>query len=104
MYLLKLLFITTLSFCLCACFHPDIDQGNNYTLEDIQSLKIGMQKNDVIELLGNPVFTSPFDSNELIYIYYNYPNRGKTTKHHVSLVFKKDILVAIHDESTQAKN
>ena len=103
-YLPTLLFIITLSFCLTACYHPDIDQGNNYTPEAIRSLKIGMHKSDVFELLGSPVLTSPFDPDELTYVYYNYPNHGKTTKRHVNLIFKKDVLVAIHDEATPVKN
>jgi outer membrane protein assembly factor BamE (lipoprotein component of BamABCDE complex) len=94
-------FIITLS--LTACYHPDIDQGNHYAPEMVKSLKIGMQKVAVIELLGNPILNSPFDSNELIYVYYNYPNKGKTTLRHLTLTFKNNILVAIQDEPTQAK-
>jgi outer membrane protein assembly factor BamE len=104
MLALKTFFLVIiLSLSLTACYHPDIDQGNNYTPEMVKSLKLGMQKVAVIELLGNPVLSSPFDSNTLLYLHYDYPNKGKTTQRHLILTFKNNILVAIQDEPIQAQ-
>ena len=98
-YLLHFIFVLILVTSLSACYHPDINQGNNYKPELIQSLKPGMQKQAVIDLLGDPVLKSPFDSNTLIYVYYNYPNSGPTTKRHVTLQFKDDVLMNIQDNA-----
>jgi outer membrane protein assembly factor BamE len=98
----QFLFITGLSLSLTACFHPDIHQGNEYDTAMSSQLKIGMSKDKVMEIMGDPVMTEPFTENEMTYVDYFYPNRGKTTKKNIVLRFKNNKLVDIKEAPAAA--
>lgn len=92
---ITVLCISLLTLGLCACYHPDIDQGNDYSSASAQKLKLGMDKTTVIQLMGQPLLNNPFSKDQLTYVYYRYPNRGKTVHRHLTLSFKDNHLSAI---------
>jgi outer membrane protein assembly factor BamE len=79
-----------MSFGLTGCIHPfvpNIQQGNVLTSEVIGQLKVGMSKDEVRELLGDPVLTNIFDRRCFVYAYTNQINGGKINSEHVTVCF-----------------
>ncbi len=91
---------------LTACPFPpriyriDVRQGNFITPEMLNSLKIGMSKEKVQEILGTPALTRFFEQERWDYYYYLKPGNGtKPIEKHVSLFFKGDKLVRIVNDN-----
>ena len=78
-------------------YTPDIQQGNLITQEMVDQLKTGMTRRQVQFILGTPLITDPFHQNRWDY-YYSY-KRGKKyrAKRTLSLFFKDDELVEVHE-------
>ncbi len=58
----------------CSYFQPykaPLTQGNVMTKEAVSSLQIGLDKNQVRELLGPPLGKDPFNPNNWEYIFYS---------------------------------
>lgn len=73
---------------------PDIQQGNVIAQTQVNKLKKGMSKQQVIAILGAPLVKPAFITNQLSYIYTNKVNRGKYTQKRLILQFKHDKLVS----------
>ncbi|MSP53058.1 MAG: outer membrane protein assembly factor BamE [Gammaproteobacteria bacterium] len=73
---------------------PNIQQGNIITQAEVDQLKPGMSKTQVIEVLGSPVVQNGFNDNELAYIETDQINGGKITQKRLILNFKQDKLVS----------
>jgi outer membrane protein assembly factor BamE len=93
--LVRLLVIAGCIVSLTACIswvpyrRPDIQQGNIITQAEVNQLKLGMTKTQVIGVLGTPVVQNGFVDNELVYMYTNQINGGKITKTRLILNFKQ---------------
>lgn len=75
----------------------DIQQGNLITQEMVDQLKTGMTRRQVQFILGTPLITDPFHQNRWDY-YYSYKRGNKyRAKRTLSLFFKDDQLVEIHE-------
>ena len=98
--LVRLLIVATCIVSLTACIswipyrRPDIQQGNILTQAEVNQLKLGMTKTQVIEVLGAPVVQNGFVDNELVYMYTNQINGGKITKTRLILNFKQGKLAS----------
>jgi outer membrane protein assembly factor BamE len=68
-------------------YHPPIQQGNILTDDAIKKVKIGMTKDQVSNILGDPVLINPFDNNTWIYIYSLRPSHGVGQKKQVVINF-----------------
>ena len=104
MYFIKLILLGffTLGF-LTACYHPDIQQGNVWDQKTEQQLKSGMSKQQVKTILGDSILTDPFDNNQLIYVYTNYPTKGDYSERKLILTFKNDKLIHIDQSTANSK-
>lgn len=96
----KLLLILTLSTFLGGCgflhpYRPDIQQGNIVNPQKMSQLRVGMLREQVITLLGDPVLTNTFDNDQLLYVYNFIPNRGQPINKRLILTFKQDQLTRI---------
>lgn len=91
----KFLVVLLFTLSLTACYRPDIQQGNDYPLSNVQKLKIGMDKKATLELMGQPLLSNIFTKDYLTYVYYHYPTRGKITRRHITLYFKDNKLMNI---------
>jgi outer membrane protein assembly factor BamE len=73
--------ITVIAALLCltgACVYElDVQQGNKLEPQDIESVKVGMTRNQVRYLLGTPVVNDLFRDDRWDYIYYHKPSRSK---------------------------
>jgi outer membrane protein assembly factor BamE len=86
----KIIMLFVISLSLIGCIHPyvpNIQQGNVLTPEVIGQLKVGMSKEEVRELLGDPVLTNIFDRRCFVYAYTNQINGGKISGEHVTVCF-----------------
>ena len=79
----------------CSAYRIDIRQGNTLEPEVVDSLRVGMTKQQVTFLLGTPLVQDPFHPNRWDYAYTFKPGRGKMTRQHLTLFFEGEELVKI---------
>jgi len=79
----------------CSFYKIDIRQGNTLDHEIIESLRVGMSKQQVVFLMGTPLVQDPFHTNRWDYVYTFQPGGGKMTSQHVCLYFEGDRLTKI---------
>ncbi len=91
---LSVLFVVSLALGGCGIIYkPDIQQGNLLEKSEVQQLRPGMSKTQVIALLGTPSVTSPLDANRWDYV-STYQHRGGEIVHHLmTVIFKDGVLV-----------
>lgn len=68
---LTLFCIATIQLTGCAnwIFRIDVPQGNFVDQDDVEKLRIGMSKEQVLFVLGKPVVKDSFDKDVFYYIY-----------------------------------
>ena len=104
------LIVAILSILLCACsselseestgfftrlFNPDtyrlyrieITQGNILEQSKVAQIKTGMNKNQVIYLLGEPVLPTVFHDDRWDYVYYNNASNEEIELYRLTLFF-----------------
>lgn len=98
----KLLIYIGISFILsstgCAVHRPDVQQGNIIEKRELDKLKAGMSRKQVIFLLGNPMLRDTFHKDRWDYVYTL--KSGETDafqQHSMTLYFKKDKLSKIEN-------
>lgn len=79
---MKKQFTNFLAACLLmlstACvYEVDVQQGNKLEPQDIESVQVGMTRNQVRFLLGTPVVSDVFRSDRWDYVYYFRAGRSK---------------------------
>lgn len=93
--LIRTLACAALAAAVAGCgiaYRPDIQQGNLLKKENVEQLKPGMTKRQVIALLGTPSVASPFDHDRWDYV-STFAKRGrKPTPHTFTLYFSNDVL------------
>ena len=89
------LFGLTLGMQSCSYYKVDIRQGNTLDQETVDSLRVGMTKQQVIFLMGTPLLQDPFHANRWNYVYTFQPGGGEMTSQHVWLQFEGDQLTKI---------
>jgi outer membrane protein assembly factor BamE len=58
----------------------DINQGNYLSQDVVDKLKVGMTEQQVRQLLGTPLITSPFRAGRWDYV-YEFSRQGKVVEH-----------------------
>ena len=104
------LIIAILSLSLCSCgselgeestgflarlFNPDtyrlyridITQGNILEPSKVAQIKAGMNKNQVVYLLGDPVLPTVFHDDRWDYVYYDNPSNEEIELYRLTLFF-----------------
>ncbi len=77
-------------------YRTDVHQGNLVTQEMIDQLKIGMARQQVLFLMGEPLVESQFHRNRWDYTYYLNPRYGDIQMRRVTLYFDdQDVLTKI---------
>ena len=101
----KLIFIlslvTSLIITLPACepHRIDVQQGNKIKPETLEKLKVGMNRKQVLFVLGTPLLKDPFHQDRWDYIYYLKPGNKPVKQSRVTLYFEKNKLVKIDDSA-----
>ena len=83
-------------------YKQPITQGNIISNAQIQQLKLGMTKDQVVQLLGSPVLSNAMTDNRWDYIYTQRLRNGNTlVKQHLIVCFANNELArVIADDST----
>ena len=89
---LSILFVLLLSACV---YRLDIQQGNILDQKDIDKLRAGLTKNQVVFVLGSPVVDDSFSDNKWVYLYnYKKGKQNTTSSKKLKLVFNEDKLIS----------
>ena len=83
----------------CSIHQIDIQQGNVVTPELAAQLKPGMDKKQVIFILGKPLISDIFHQERWDYLYLLEPHKGVNERYHISLFFEDDKLVRIENDT-----
>ena len=72
--LIKICTIISILLGLSACsffhgFRPDVVQGNDLTHQQVNEIKVGMTRQQVIERLGKPILINTFSKRSWNYVY-----------------------------------
>ncbi len=81
----------------CAPYKMDIRQGNLVTPEARARLKLGMTREQVRVLLGQPLVSDQFHPERWDYVYRYEHKRQLEANQRMTLYFKNDALVRIDD-------
>jgi len=91
--------IATLIMAGCSRFHIvhriDIQQGNVVTLEKVNKLETGMDRNQARFVMGTPMVVDVFHQDRWNYVYYLKPGYDDPQEEQVALIFENDVLVKI---------
>lgn len=77
--------LTLVSGCV---YRIDVPQGNYLEQKQIDKLQVGMSKEQVKFVLGNPVLVDSFDSNTWHYVYNFLSGKDEARNKHKKLVLK----------------
>ncbi len=95
---LSILFLLLLNACV---YKLQIQQGNNLEQEDIDKLRTGLTKNQVVFVLGTPVIKDSFSDDRWVYLYsYKNENKETYTKKRLILFFEDNKLVTADGDYT----
>lgn len=76
-------------------YKVDIQQGNVIEQKMLDRLKPGMDKNQVIFIMGTPVLVDPFHNNRWEYIYSFQKGGGVREQRHITLHFEEEKLTHV---------
>lgn len=94
---LALLALLPLSGC-GVLYKLDVQQGNLFNQSQVETLKPGMTKRQVLLVMGSPSVVSPFDQNRWDYVSSMRRGRGKIENKDLTLYFSDDALVRIEGD------
>lgn len=76
-------------------YRPDLAQGNYIDAQQVAQLKLGMTRDQVIFILGSPMFQDAFDQQTLHYISRIDSRKDGVNQRSLKLTFKNGHLVDI---------
>jgi outer membrane protein assembly factor BamE len=79
----------------CSIYKLDIQQGNIVEQEQLDKLKVGMDKGQVRFLLGTPLVTDPFHENRWDYVYSRRHEGGERELQRVTVFFENEAVAKI---------
>ena len=92
----SLMLLLGLSACtkIVPYYKKDIQQGNVISQVQVNKLKKGMSKQQVIAVLGTPLVQPAFVTDQLSYVYTYKANRRKYRQQRLILQFKQGKLIS----------
>lgn len=91
--------VLCLFFLTAGCVYKiDVQQGNIITQEMLSKLELGMTKQKARFVLGTALLQDMFHQNRWDYFYSVQKHLETPQQRRISLLFEKDILVAINGE------
>jgi len=76
-------------------YHPPVQQGNIINPAAFQMLKPGMNKAEVVNMVGEPILQTPFSPNVWHYVYTMRVKNRQTARQEITLYFSGDTLINI---------
>jgi|WetSurMetagenome_2_1015567.scaffolds.fasta_scaffold506212_3 outer membrane protein assembly factor BamE len=86
--LFTFIFITLTACSFVKPYQVDVQQGNIIDKKVLEQIHLGMDKDQVTNILGAPLLNYPFGSDTWEYVYTNQVNGGKIVVNHLRLEFK----------------
>lgn len=91
--------ICVLAIAACSPIYKlDIQQGNLFNKNLVDSLKPGMSKRQVTLIMGSPSIVSPFDQNRWDYVSTKRHGNGRMATKDLTLYFENDALTKIQGD------
>lgn len=75
------------------CFNS-IKEGNYFNYKSIYQIKMGMNKEKILYILGNPILKNPFNENIWYYIFYK--DQESLLKKLILIFNEKNILIVVN--------
>ena len=96
--LISLITLASLSMSACSIdqlrvYKIDVQQGNALEQQDVERIRAGMTKRQVIFVMGTPLIRDPFHQDRWDYVYNFQPGGGVRGQERVSVFFVEDALV-----------
>ena len=82
----------------CIVYHQPVFQGNLLEKSNVEQLKPGMAKTQVLALLGTPPVADPFHHERWDYVASERRGHGKTEIKNLTLWFEGDTLARMEGE------
>ena len=95
--LIALIALVPLTSC-GVLYKLDIQQGNLFDKEQVDTLKPGMTKRQVLVVMGSPSIISPFDQDRWDYVSSMRRGRGSMESKDLVLTFENDALTLIEGD------
>ena len=94
--------MTALSGCekgLLTIYKIDVQQGNALQAEDVEKIRLGMNREQVLFVLGSPLIVDSFHPDRWDYIYMLKPGYAQTQRSQLTLIFDRDKVIEMirHD-------
>ncbi len=92
----KIIALSIVVLALTGCVRKiSIEQGNVMTPEMSNQLHIGMNEEEVKNVMGSPMLLNTFNDNRIDYVYTFKPGNGTMTEKKMILSFKNGVLTNI---------
>jgi outer membrane protein assembly factor BamE len=95
--LIALIALIPLSGC-GVLYKLDVQQGNLFDKDQVDTLKPGMTKRQVLVVMGSPSIISPFNQNRWDYVSSIKRGRGKMESKDLVLYFENEALTRIEGD------
>ncbi len=95
--LIALIALIPLSGC-GVLYKLDVQQGNLFDKDQVDTLKPGMTKRQVLLVMGSPSIISPFDQDRWDYVSTIKRGRGKMESKDLTLYFENESLARIEGD------
>ena len=80
----------------CSIYRMDIRQGNIVEQKDVDKIKLGMNKEQIRFILGQPVIHDTFDNSKWYYLYTNKNGKtGEKSRKELIIIFQNDKVSAL---------
>ncbi|MBL4674029.1 MAG: outer membrane protein assembly factor BamE [Arenicella sp.] len=90
------------SLALSACikpYQPNVQQGNIINNSNLREIRYGMNKQEVLFILGTPMVIDPFNEQRWDYFYSNRNRRkGETAQRLITAIFDGDKLIELNGD------
>ena len=97
MRLIAVLLLASLSTGCGLLYKQNVQQGNVLESEQVDSLKPGMTKRQVMLVLGTPAVQSPFHDDRWEYV-SSFESKGKTDLKRLTVIFADNVLTRIEGD------
>ena len=82
-------------------YKPTITEGSYLEIEAVNKIKIGMTKDDVINLIGTPSINDPFHQDQWDYIHHSSIDGEMLVHYRLTLIFSENYLAEIDNSGLE---
>ncbi len=99
--MVRLFCLVIVLFTTSCVYTLDIQQGNILDQKEVDRLRVGLSKNQVIFVLGSPVADDSFSDDQWVYLYtFTNENRAVNRTKKLELFFEEEKLVKARGDYT----